>query len=352
MNCVRSQLDNGKNVLGLYLDLKKAFGTVDHSILLEKLLHYGIRGKAHSIISSYLKNRKQCVYVNNTFSSYSEVSTGVPQGSVLGPLLFLIYINDISNAVPNTSARLFADDTNIFLSDRNCTGLIQKGVHTLSKLHDWFDSNKLTLHLGKTTYSIFHSSTKAHSCCNSFAFKDSIINKSSSTKYLGLIIDDKLSWVDHTNDLCNFLTKYTGIFYQLKDLLPQKTALHMYYAFVFSKLRYAVEIYGTAKSSVLMPLQVLQNKLLKLLTGKTRYYPTKQLYHEYELFMLNDIHFYCMCQIIYKYCNDMIPYAISTAIFPERNLILNRPMAVSTRNRDLFAVSHHNTPNAWQIFVE
>ena len=128
-------------------------------------------------------------------------------------------------------------------------------------------------------------------------------------------------------------------------MLPKKTALNMYYAFVFSKLRYAVEIYGTAKSSVLKPVQVLQNKLLKLLTGKTRYYPTKQLYHEYELFMLNDIHFYCMCQIIYKYCNDMIPYAISTAIFPERNLILNRPMAVSTRNRDLFAVSHHNTPH-------
>ena len=168
--------------LHLYLDLKKAFDTVDHSILLEKLLYYGIRGKAHSIIASYLNNRKQCVYVHNTVSSYSEVSTGVPQGSVLGPLLFLVYINDINNAVPDTSTRLFADDTTIFISDRNCTGLIQKGINTLSKLHDWFDSNKLTLHLGKTTYSIFHSTRKAHSCCNSFVFKDSTIIKSSSTK--------------------------------------------------------------------------------------------------------------------------------------------------------------------------
>ena len=134
-----------------------------------------------------LKNRKQCVYVNNTFSNYSEVSTGVPQGSVLGPLLFLVYMNDINNAVPDTSTRLFADDTTIFLSDRDCTGLIQKGVHALSKLHDWFDSDKVTLHLGKTTYSIFHASasSKAHSCCDSFVFNDSTINKCSSTKYLG-----------------------------------------------------------------------------------------------------------------------------------------------------------------------
>ncbi|KAJ8026260.1 RNA-directed DNA polymerase from mobile element jockey [Holothuria leucospilota] len=188
-------------------------------------------------------------------------------------------------------------------------------------------------------------SSKAHSCCNSFVFQDSTINKSSSTKYLGLIIDDKLSWEEHTKDLCNSLVKYTGIFYQLKGLLPKKTALHIYYAFVFSKLRYAVEIYGTAKASILRPVQVLQNKLLKLLTGKPRHHPTKLLYHEYNLFMLCDIHFYCMCQIIYRYCNNMLPNSISSAIFPLCNSVHNRPTSVSTRNKDLFIVSHHNTPH-------
>ena len=149
--------------------------------------------------------------------------------------------------------------------------------------------------------------------------------------------------MDHTKDLCNSLVKYTGIFYHLKDLLPKKTALHIYYAFVVSKLRYAIEIYGTAKASILKPVQVLQNKLIKLLTGKPRHHPTKQLYHEYNLFMLGDIHSYYMCQIIYKYCNNMLPNAISTAIFPPCNSVLTRPTTVSTRNRDLFAVSHHNT---------
>lgn len=106
VNTIRSHLDIGNNVLGLYLDLKKAFDTFDHSILLKKLHHYGIRGTAYDLMASYLHNRRQCIYVNNTYSTFLSVSTGVPQGSVLGPLLFLVYVNDIHKAIPNVSTRL------------------------------------------------------------------------------------------------------------------------------------------------------------------------------------------------------------------------------------------------------
>ena len=184
INCVCTHLDNGENVLGLYLDLKKAFDTVDHNILLGKLYNYGIRGKAFEVMRSYLTNRKQFMYVNSTFSTCSNVNTGVPQGSVLGPLLFLIYVNDINNVVPNDSLILFADDTNAFVHDKNCTNLVHKAQSVLSCLKTWFDANKLTLHLGKTKFTIFHSKANdSHSCPNHFMVDSTNIRKTVWTDF-------------------------------------------------------------------------------------------------------------------------------------------------------------------------
>ena len=325
--------------MGLYLDLKKAFDTVDHTILLQKLYHYGIRGLAYNVIASYLNNRKQCIYVNDTYSKYLDINTGVPQGSVLGPLLFLIYVNDLHVAVPDVSTRLFADDTNVFLFDKDCKDLVQRGIQTLTKLNDWFDSNKLTLHLGKTSYTIFHATNKPHPCSDNFIFKGVTIYKSPTTKYLGLYIDDKLSWVNHINDVRNSLVKFIGIFYHLRNFLPHSTAIQIYYSFIYSKIKYAIEIYGTAKASLLKPLQVLQNKLLKLLSCKPIRYSTNILHSEHNLLMVSDIHTFSMGCFIYKYCNNMLPNAISHTV--SRSIDTDRHIA--TRNSSLFNVTHHNT---------
>ena len=339
VNTIRSHLDTGENVMGLYLDLKKAFDTVDHTILLQKLYHYGVRGLAYNVISSYLSNRKQCMYVNGTYSKYLNINTGVPQGSVLGPLLFLIYVNDLHVAVPDVSTRLFADDTNVFLFDKDCQNLVQRSIQTLTKLNIWFDSNKLTLHLGKTSYTIFHASDKSHPCCENFMFKGVKICQSPTTKYLGLYIDDKLSWASHINYVRNSLVKFIGIFYHLRNFLPESTAIQIYYSFIYSKIKYAIEIYGTAKASLLKPLQVLQNKLLKLLSCKPLRYPTNILHIENNLLMVNDIHTFSMGCFIYKYCNNMLPSAISNKV--SCSIVANRHL--ETRNSRLFNVTHHNT---------
>jgi hypothetical protein len=156
-NSIRAFLDEGENVLGLYLDLKKAFDTVNHAILKQKMYNYGLRGKCYDLLSSYLSDRTQLMFVNGVYSTSMQVNTGVPQGSVLGPLLFLIYVNDIKNVVPDVSIRLFADDTNVFVHSRECARLIDDAKCTILQLKTWFDTNKLTLHLGKTNYTIFHS---------------------------------------------------------------------------------------------------------------------------------------------------------------------------------------------------
>ena len=138
MDNVRSAIDNDMYTCGIFIDLSKAFDTVNHAILLEKLHHYGIRGQTNKLFESYLTNRKQLVEIDKIRSTCKPITCGVPQGSVLGPLLFLIYINDMANKCPLGNIRLFADDTNIFLSHSNIDELYKNAQLVLTYLFKWF----------------------------------------------------------------------------------------------------------------------------------------------------------------------------------------------------------------------
>jgi hypothetical protein len=138
MDNIYSKLDEHQFVLGIYLDLSKAFDTVNHEILLYKLYNYGIRGVAYDWFKSYLSNRQQYTVVEGSVSSLAKITCGVPQGSVLGPLLFLLYINDIANAVPELKVKLFADDTNLFIADKDPLLLNNTANEAIIKLNNWF----------------------------------------------------------------------------------------------------------------------------------------------------------------------------------------------------------------------
>ena len=334
-NNLHKHLDNNEYVLGLFLDLKKAFDTVDHNILLEKLENYGIRGKPLELITSYLTNRTQCTFVNNKLSKSSKITSGVPQGSVLGPLLFILYINDIKNAVPNVPLQLFADDTSVFIHNNNYAKLIDTTKETLLNLIKWFESNKLTLHLGKSTYIIFQPSSNNKSSLEDYFTLDGIkINRSKSTKYLGIHLDEHLSWKNHIESLNNNLIKYTTIFYRIRNIVPPKVAEQIYYAFVYSRLIYGIEIYGMAKSSSIKPLQTMQNRVLKILTFKNKRYSTFSLYNDLDLLKINQLHTYSVAVLIYKYSKNMLP-TLYENIFKPKNSNCN----INRRNM-LFNTTH------------
>ena len=157
---IRLNLDSNQMTCGIFIDLSKAFDTVNHQILMDKLEHYGIRGKAHELFKSYLSNRKQFVTIEKCKSQTRSISCGVSQGSVLGPLFFLIFINDLSNCCPSGNVRIFADDTNVFFHSKNIDELITMGRNILTELNTWLGANKLTLNTEKSSFIIFKSAKK------------------------------------------------------------------------------------------------------------------------------------------------------------------------------------------------
>ena len=149
ISLVNNALDSGKVLVGIFLDLKKAFDTVDHRILLDKLYKYGIRGVALNWFKSYLTNRKQYVCINECSSEIKSITCGVPQGSILGPLLFILYMNDLADVSDKLFTILFADDTTILIEGNDLHSLINSLNYELEKLNIWLKSNKLSLNVSK-----------------------------------------------------------------------------------------------------------------------------------------------------------------------------------------------------------
>jgi hypothetical protein len=205
--------------------------------------------------------------VNNTYSDAYPVSTGVPQGSVLGPILFLVYVNDIANCVNHGKVRLFADDTNLFFSDKSVNQLQSHANEALDQLSKWFSANKLTLNTDKTCYTIFSNSKKAPLV--NLLLNGSSIEYVKESKYLGMYLDEKLNWKYNIAHICSKLNQLSGAFRYLADYIKPDNIRQIYYAYVFPYIKYGIEVYGSCDQSILKPLQTAQNKLLKILCKKS-----------------------------------------------------------------------------------
>jgi hypothetical protein len=294
VHTIKNNQNKKKHTLIIFLDLKKAFDTVDHGVLLAKLELFGCRDKVLQLFSSYLASRKQYTQINNKVSPLEEIKYGVPQGSILGPLLFLIYINDIETCKPEMGdIKLFADDTAIIIKHENLDTLNKLGNLAIRDTHNWLTMNKQSLNLEKT-FGLYISANKKGNkvWLPKIMLGDTQIKTVDSIKYLGMILDDKLCFKDHINKLINKLRKWIGIFRKIRGLLNQTAKKTLYNSIFHPNLLYAIELFGNASKTTIKGLQTIQNKALRALYGYPRLYSTKDMYKELKILKIKPLFMY------------------------------------------------------------
>jgi hypothetical protein len=283
-------------LLAVMLDFSKAFDTVNHLILLGKLQKIGVRGAANDWFRSYLTNRKQFVCINGVNSELRSVTSGVPQGSILGPLLFLLYINDMSRVSRELQFVHFADDTTVFLEGSNLSELFDVMNRELDKIDKWLSCNRLSINLSKTSYMIF--SNRDKNVNKTLLVRDVNISETDVTKFLGILIDNRLSFNYHIKNVCNKVSKSCGILRKLSSMIPPTVLRTLYSTLVLPHLQYGLPVWGASCRTGLARLGRLQDRVVRLFCPPA---PNNLVYRNNRLLPFEDLYKSSVAIKFYQY---------------------------------------------------
>jgi hypothetical protein len=307
---IAQSFENKQSTLAVYLDLSKAFDTIDHTILHKKLEYYGVRGLALDWFMTYLGNRRQYVNYRGSNSAVRAVECGVPQGSVLGPLLFIIYTNDLPNCLSITKAILFADDTTVYLASNDDKYLYSTMNRELDKLTDWFRANKLSLNISKTNYMLFSHSTQEITNTE-IKLANTIITRSKCVKFLGMHIDEKLKWDEHIKTMKKKISSAFYAINKVKYVLPRKHLNTLYYSLVYPYLTYGIILWGATYQVHLSKLIIMQKKIIRAIAGAKYNAHTSPIFKLSRLLKLEDIYKLHICKFVLSHIMKTLPSSLT-----------------------------------------
>ena len=287
-----SAVDDGSPAICVFVDLARAFDTVNHQLLSEVLEHIGIRGVCRDLFSSYLSDRRQCVRINGILSEYETIKCGVPQGTILGPILFNIYIDNLFHLMSCGDIFAYADDTAIFYTDKSWIDLKTKIEKDMENIKSWFDSMYLSINFDKTVYLPIMSSHAAPPPYQSLSIGNHDIIKSvQHAKYLGLHIDSALRWSVHVGYVMRKIRSLMGRFKILRRCLTSDQLRIVYTALIEPHITYAIVAWGAAGKTLLRKLEIAQKRIIKIIYDKDRMYPSNELYRETNVFDAHQLYF-------------------------------------------------------------
>lgn len=314
MTDVYDGINKGDCVSGLFLDIKKAFDTVDHTIMLEKLFKCGIRGDIHNWFKTYLLGRKQCVKIKEVVSGIGEIKSGVPQGSVLGAILFIIYVNDLCNARFRGSITSFADDTALCYSGNNWTEIQVAMNYDLELIKWWFTVNNMLLSTEKTKYVNFSLKKninfidqivyKCVNCVGNNVFcaqnQCKILNKTNEIKYLGVFLDSEVKWKVHISKLKYKINNLLRYFYFLRDLCNENILRMLYFSLIQSRIEYGIVFWGNTYESYLSQIYLQQKHLVRLISFRNRFEHTRPLFIKHRILPLKYLFVFKVLKLFYS----------------------------------------------------
>nr|CAI5865274.1 unnamed protein product [Callosobruchus analis] len=329
MEKIVSHIESGECPAGIFCDLSSAFDCVSHEILKVKAEKYGIRGKSLEWMTSYLTNRKQYVSLKSTLENgcnaniNSNILTngiGVPQGSILGPILFTIYINDLSEEL-NCDLCLYADDTTAITSGRNREVVKSKLHDNFNDLHEWFSRNYFFMNTTKTKYIIFHNYNNANYDIDVF-LNGVQFERATQFNFLGICIDEHLNWKGHCDALNSKLNSACYLIRSLRSVVSAEQLISVYHAYVSSKLRYGACFWGT--TSAAEQIFRAQKKAVRALSGISQRTSCTNLFKTFKILTLPSIVIMELAILVYK----------------NKNLYLRNQdfHGYCTRNREMFAI--------------
>lgn len=312
MSQIYKGINYGKVCAGIFVDVMKAFDTVDHEILICKLNDAGVRGVALEWFKSFLTGRKQVTKANNSSSKEGSMLFGIPQGSVLSGPLFIVFINNLCGGLFKGKLVAFADDTALLYTANTVAELQLHMQQDVNALRWWFTTHLMVMS-PKTKYIIFNisrttsfvSSIKYHEITCSLNLHDCKcrdLEQVESIKYLGLWVDSRLTWKEHLQYLKSKLVKYIRIFYMLRIVCNKQLMRSIYFAFINSKIEYGIEVWGGAYYTTVKPVAILQKAFIRIMLGRNKTDSTSPLFKELKILPIRNLYIFKVLQIFFKTC--------------------------------------------------